>query len=253
MRSRDVKRAARLVTWLLPLLIWGCQPQPAEQAAPEPAAAPGTPAWPDYDHTVPAAPGQRAYRLEPAGSRLDVVVRREGPLARFGHDHVVSAQGLEGFLLLDDAGTDSQAALRFRLEDLDIDPADGRARYGLDTQPDPEAIEGTRDNLMEHVLDAGRWPWATIRLDDFSSQQEHYSARVAIDINGKQNTSRQPFQLVASDSAAVAEGSLVIRQTDLGLEPFSALGGGLRVADPLEIHFRLEGTRLTGQPSEADR
>jgi hypothetical protein len=29
----------------------------------------------------------------------------------------------------------------------------------------------------------------------------------------------------------------------LGIEPFSALGGGLRVADPLEIHFRIEATR----------
>jgi hypothetical protein len=246
-------RAARLVTWLLPLVLCGCQPQPAERAGTEPAAAPGAPAWPGYDYTVPAAPGQRAYRLDPAGSRLDIVVRREGPLARFGHDHVVSARGLEGFLLLDGAGTESEAILRFRLEDLDIDPADGRARYGLDTEPDTEAIEGTRDNLMEHVLDASQWPWATIRLDDFSSRQEHYSARVAIDISGKQNVSRQPFQLVASDSAAIGEGSLVIRQTDLGLEPFSALGGGLRVADPLEVHFRLEGTRLTGQPARADR
>jgi hypothetical protein len=34
----------------------------------------------------------------------------------------------------------------------------------------------------------------------------------------------------------------VLRQTELGLQPFAALGGGMRVADPLEIHFRLQGT-----------
>lgn len=245
-----MKRAACFLAWLFALVLGACQPQPAERAAPEPAAAPASP---ESGYIPSPTAGQRAYRLDPAGSRLDVVVRREGPLARFGHDHVVSARGLQGYLLLDDEGDESQAVLRFLLQDLDIDPADGRTRYDLDTQPDPEAIEGTRKNLMQHVLDAGQWPWATIRLDDFSNQQEYYSARVTIDINGAQAASRQPFRLVASDSNAVAEGSLVIRQTDLGLELFSALGGGLRVADPLEIHFRLEGTRLTGPPAGAGR
>ena len=37
---------------------------------------------------------------------------------------------------------------------------------------------------------------------------------------------------------------VVLRQTALGLQPFSALGGGLRVADQMEIHFQLEGHRL---------
>jgi hypothetical protein len=240
--------ATRLLPLLLPLLLIGCQPQPAERGVVEPAAAPGATAWPDPAYALPEAAGQRIYRLESNGSRLDIVVRREGALARFGHDHVVAARGLEGYLMLDAAGSDSQAAIRFRLEDLDVDPADGRARYGLDTEPDSEAIEGTRNNLLQHVLDADQWPWATLWLDDFASQQEHFSARVTIDINGAQFSSRQPFRLVASDSSAAAEGALVLRQTDLGLVPFSALGGGLRVADPLEIHFRLEGVRLTGRP-----
>ncbi|NNJ65908.1 MAG: YceI family protein, partial [Xanthomonadales bacterium] len=183
----------------------------------------------------------------------DVVVRREGPLARFGHDHVVSVRGLEGVVLLDEAGAASRADLRFRLEDLAIDTAEGRARYQLDTVPDEKAIEGTRANLMEHVLDAGQWPLVTVRLDDFSFREEHYSAMVTVTINGAQSSSRQPFRLQSSDETVRVEGSLVLRQTDLGLEPFSALGGGLRVADPLEIHIRLTGTRLAGPEATATR
>lgn len=239
--------------WLLPLLFCGCQLQPAGQPDSEPLAAAVALAWPSHDYTGAAAAGQRVYRLDGAASRLDVVVRRDGPLARFGHDHVVTVQGLEGFLLVDDAGPASRADLRFRLEDLDIDSPEGRARYQLDTEPDPRAVQGTRDNLMEHVLDAGQWPLVIIRLEDFSHQQKHYSASVTIEIDGERSTSRQPFQLVASDSAVAIEGSLVIRLTDLGLEPFSALGGGLRVADPLEVHIRLEGARLTAQAYKPDR
>ena len=245
-------RAARIGSVLLVALVTACQAPPADRPVPETPPEPAALAWPGFDYGSSAA-GHPAYRLDTGGSLLDVVVRREGPLARFGHDHVVSAQGLEGFVQLDEAGAASRADLRFRLEDLAIDTAEGRARYQLDTVPDEKAIEGTRANLMEHVLDAGLWPLVTVRLDDFSFQDEHHSAMVTVTINGAHSSSRQPFSLQSSDETVRVEGSLVLRQTDLGLEPFSALGGGLRVADPLEIHFRLKGARLTGQPSEADR
>jgi len=242
-------RVAPVLVCLLPVLLCGCQPQPADRgAAPQPTVADAA-AWPGFDYAHADAPGLRSYRLDPTGSQLDIVVRRDGPLARFGHDHAVSARGLEGFLLLDDTGAGSRADLRFPLEDLDIDSPGLRARYRLDTEPDAKAIQGTRANLMEHVLDARRWPWVTLRLDEFASRQGHYSARLELAINGGQYSSRQPFRLTETDSAMVVEGSVVIRQTELGLEPFTALGGGLRVADPLEIHFRLTGARLAGQVS----
>jgi hypothetical protein len=244
--------AARIGGVLLVVLISACQAPPAGRPPPETASEPAALAWPGFDYGNPAA-RHPAYRLDTAGSRLDVIVRREGPLARFGHDHVVTVQGLEGFLLLDETATDSRADLRFALEDLTIDTAEGRARYQFDTVPDEKAIEGTRANLMEHVLDARQWPLVTVRLNDFSFQEDHYSAMVAVDINGTQFSSRQPFRLQSSDDTVLVEGSLVLRQTDLGLEPFSALGGGLRVADPLEIHVRLAGTRLTGPQTTAAR
>jgi len=247
-------RVARLIVLLLPLLLGGCQTQPADRDATSGQTPTSTADWPGFDYARADAPDRRAYGLDPAGSRLEIVVRRDGPLARFGHDHAVSVQGLEGFLLLDAAGAGSRADLRFPLEDLDIDSPEVRGRYRLDTEPDAKSIQGTRANLMEHVLDARRWPWVTLRLDEFAHRQEHYSAWLEIAINGGQYGSRQPFELRESGSTAVVEGSLVIRQTDLGLEPFTALGGGLKVADPLEIHFRLTGRRLAGRvsPTGAD-
>jgi hypothetical protein len=237
---------------LLVALVSACQAPPADRPVPETPSEPAAPAWPGFDYGSPAVK-HPAYRLDTAGSRLDVVVRREGPLARFGHDHVVSVQGLEGFVLLDESGAASRADLRFRLEDLAIDTAEGRARYQLDTVPDANAIEGTRANLMERVLDAGQWPLVTVRLDDFSFLEEHHSAMVTVTINGAHSSSRQPFRLQSSDETVRVESSLVLRQTDLGLEPFSALGGGLRVADALEIHVRLTGTRLAGLAATATR
>jgi hypothetical protein len=183
------------------------------------------------------------FQLDAQATQIDIVVRRDGPLARFGHDHVVSVVEPEGYLLLDATGTASRADLRFRPERLEVDSASARTRHQLDTTPDAADIEGTRENLMKHVLDTAQWPWATLALSAFERQQDHYSALVTIGINGSSFGDRQPFRLREEENRAIVEGFLVLRQTDMGIEPFSALRGGLRVADPLEIYFHIEASR----------
>lgn len=229
------------LTALLLLLLAGCQPQPAtgpEHLAP----APGQP-WPPYDYATAAATGLPLFRLDPERTEIDVVVRRDGPLARFGHDHAIALVEAEGFLLLTEPAGGSRADLRVPVARLRIDAQDARERHGLGAGPDAADIEGTRENLMRHVLDADRWPWVTVSLKAFSRQGDHWSADMAIGINGQQFTKRQPFQLRLEEDLVAVEGFMLLSQTDLGLQPFSAFGGGLRVADALEIHFRLSASR----------
>jgi polyisoprenoid-binding protein YceI len=241
-RSAPKPHPARVLWWLLPALLSACQPQPQSQSEPPhvPAAALD---WPGHDYAAAAAAGSDVFLLDPDATQIDVVVRRDGPLARFGHDHVVTVQQAEGFLRLDPHGPGSRADLRLRLDQLTVDSAEARARHALDTDPTEADVAGTRKNLMEHVLDADRWPWMTLDMTAFERQQDHYSAIVTIAVNGSQYSSRQPFRLRREAGRARVEGFFVIRQTELGIEPFSALGGGLRVADPLEIHFLIEADR----------
>jgi hypothetical protein len=232
-----------LPPWLiLTALLCACQPQP--QPASEAPARPGPSAgWPLFDYDASAAAGGEVFHLDPRASLVEVVVRRDGPLARFGHDHVITVRDPEGFLLLAEVNDGSRADLRFRLDRLDVDSAAARQRHGLDTNPDASDIEATRNNLMLHVLNAGEWPWATIGLDRFEHQADHFSAIATFSINGSVFSHRQPFSLREAGGRITAEGFFIVRQTDLGMEPFSTLGGGLRVADPLEVHFLLVATR----------
>jgi hypothetical protein len=232
----------RLLWWLLPALLAACQPQPQNQPE-SPGPAITAAGWPGHDYPAAAAAGSDVFLLDPQGTQIDIVVRRDGPLARFGHDHVVTVQEPEGFLQLDRRGLGSRADLRFRLDQLAVDSTAARGRYALDTSPSEADIAGTRKNLMEHVLDADRWPWMTLGMTAFEHQQDHYSAIVTLAINGSEYSGRQPFRLRRESDRATVEGFFVIRQTELGIEPFSALGGGLRVADPLEIHFFIEADR----------
>ena len=231
----------RLFALAILALLAACQSQTVPETSPADAPA----GWPGFDFAGAAAAGAPVFQLIPERSRIDIVVRREGPLARFGHDHAISVRKAAGFILLGETPAESALAeLRFRVDDLAIDTAELRARYTLDTKPDAADIEATRENLLEKVLEAGRWPYISIRMSDFRLEGEAYSALVETLVRGSVSSKRQVFQLVSEDGGVTARGSLTIRQSELGIEPFSVLGGGLRVADPMEVHFILRGNPL---------
>ncbi len=187
------------------------------------AAAPSE--WPGFDYADSAAASGTVFVLDPRATRIDVVVRRDGPLARFGHDHVVTVGEPDGFLLFDDTGPDSRADLRFRLDKLVVDSAEARARHELDTDPDAADIEGTRENLLEHVLDARQWPWATLGLTGFERQEDHYSAMLTVAISGSAYTGRQPFRLHRAGEPGPGRRLLHIETNGIG---YRALFGARR-------------------------
>jgi hypothetical protein len=226
---------------LLICLLSACQPQPVpEPQSGEPAAT----SWPEYDFEGAAASGLPVYRLDSGSSHIDVVVRREGPLARLGHDHVVAARDAQAYLLLGRPIENWRAELRFEAEKLDVDPVEERSKYQLDTEPDADSIEGTRGNLLDKVLEAQRWPWLNLEVSDFIRDGNSFSARVKFRVRDVTSESRHSFSLKQATDSITVSGTVLLRQTELGLEPFSALGGGLRVADQLEIHLALIGVRL---------
>ena len=245
MSRRPATRLYRLLLlpWWIPVaVLCACQPQPNGSLPTVDLTTPDT-GWPGHDYEASARAGKSVFRLTPGNTRIEIVVRRDGPLARFGHDHVVTVKDPEGFLELDGRGPGSRADLRFPVDRLVVDSREARERHQLTTDPDASEIEGTRSNLMERVLDADHWPWVTLRMTSISHRDDHYSALIRIAVRGSDYSEVQPFRLSQADGRVMVDGFFVLRQTDLGLEPFSALGGGLRVADAMEIHFHIEAVR----------
>lgn len=235
------QQPALMTFLLLSLGLTACQPARVPEAEERPATVT---AWPDVDFEQAASDGKRVFRLDPKASRIDIIVRREGPLARFGHDHVLIVRNPEGFLLLDQVVSDSVARLRFAVDHLEVDPTEERAFYQLDSRPDQDDISATRKNLLTQVLESGQWPFITIDLADLVKNDENYSATVTISVKNSRLTRREAFQLNLEDEQVLIKGTMTLRQTELGLEPFSVLGGGLKVADQLEMHFSLIGSPL---------
>jgi hypothetical protein len=183
--------------------------------------------------------GARLFRLDPENSRIDVVVRREGPLARLGHDHVIVVRDPEG--LAASVPASARADLRFSLSAMDVDPASARARHGLDSEPSAEDIEGTRRNMLEAALDAATWPDVHVAVSVASALARADVASLVIDLHGQAQRVVAPVRVEAdaATGATVVHARFDLAQSAFGIEPYSALGGSLRVADALEVHARL--------------
>ena len=222
------------------VLLSACQP--AERREAVPGTAGGTPVdWPQADYEAAAREGSDVYRLTPGSSNIDIIAGREGPMARFGHDHVISLYDAEGFLAISEPLSNSLADIRFRVADLEVDEAGKRQQYRLDSKPDSNDIESTRHNMLYRVLEADQWPFIFISISDIANGQDGWSADVELRVKDHEYRDRLPFNLVMTAGAARVSGEMKLKQSELGLQAFSVLGGGLRVADELHIHFDLTG------------
>lgn len=220
-----------LLPCLLPLLLVAAC---AVKAPPPPAAAVDTgQAW----YRQAERSGKKVYRIDAAQSLITVTVRRGGALARFGHDHVVASRSVAGFVA-PDAG---RADFHFRLDRMTVDEPALRSAAGLDTQPDAEAIEGTRTNMLTRVLDAARHPLVMLHAERVRGKPGQL--RLTVTLHGVARTVEVPVTIEQSDSAITASGQLRLLQTEFGITPMSVMGGAMVVQDPMELRFRIVARR----------
>ncbi len=226
----------------------GCGPmrQPADPPPGAPSgAAVSAPAEIEADFAAEMAarfapqPGSRVFRVRPAQSLVQIRVFREGSLARLGHNHLIAVRQLRGWWRQAADGTGT-AQLWFDVDRLTVDEPVLRqaAGPGFGRQPDAAAVAATRANMLgDQVLAAETHPRVRIAA---SYRPSDLSAGLEIELRGVRREFRLPVELVADGPLRVVRGELPLRLSDFGLEPFSALGGALRVADQLQIGFRIE-------------
>ena len=232
----------RLLALALLALLAGCRVAPEGGPATD-TAADRSAVWPPYPYRAQSAV-HAVYALDADRSSLDFVVRREGALARFGHDHVLSPTDLEGWLLAAAATPAMRADVRFSTRELALDEPAARTRYALDTTPDEAAIAGTRDNLLREVLRRDAWPEVTVTLNGTQPAENGFSATLSVRWGEAEYRLQRPLNVAREDREIRLTGTFRVRQTELGMTPLAILGGGLRVRDEIEVYLDLRGTRL---------
>lgn len=241
MRTGRLRR--RAITALGAVVLIACQ-SPPPPAVPAPAAAVST-ALADWGqrYAALAASGGSVLRFDAAHSTVRIFVYRGGRAARLGHNHVLTAPRFGGFLYLPTAGAGgAQFDLEFRLDELQFD--DPPIRAALGTAFAAELTADDRANTRAHMLgddnmQAGLYPFVRIHGLGVTGEGPALAAELAVEMHGQRRTFRVPLTVEGLPVRALVAGSLVLRQSDFGVRPYSALGGLIAVEDAVRVDVNL--------------
>lgn len=200
----------------------------------------------EYDdgaYVAAAAAGLPVYRIEPMNSAVYIRVGRAGALKSAGHDHAIASTVVEGMVLVADDWAESRADLRIPLVHLVVDDPANRRRFGLDAEVSESAINGTTRNMQDKVLESATYPSAiaTARLTGPLSADP--SLAITLTLRGVTAEYTVPCELQIGPEEVLVSGVLAVQHEDFGLEPFSAAGGLLRVADQIDLEFEFRARR----------
>lgn len=207
---------------------------------PAPAPAPGPPS------RGGASPG---IAYEVVGSDIAIEVYRDGPLAGFGHNHVIASTGLGGRIELREPLSRSSFTLELPTAALKVDETARRQAAGDDFPDNLSADdkEGTRRNMLSPaVLDAGRFPVIRLKAAGIDGSGRSLLVAAHVTVAGAGGEIAVPVSVEVDGERLRAAGTFTLTHSQLGLKPFSALMGALRVREDMRMTWRLEARRVSG-------
>jgi YceI-like domain len=205
---------------------------------PRPVVPPEVPA----QARLQALPAPGEYRIDSSASELRLLVYRAGPLANLGHNHVMVNRALTGVVQIGAGVSASSFSLSMRGDDFVIDDAQARQEEGADFPGDiPEdAKAGTRHNMLSSaVLNAAEFPDITVKSASLTGTLNELNADLEIGAAGHTSRISVPLSLQGDAHHFTAAGLIELRQTALGLTPYSLLHGALQVQDSMQLKFKI--------------
>lgn len=193
------------------------------------------------------APEAPRFAVDPQASEVRMLVYRDGPLARFGHNHVLVGR-VEGEVRAGGTAPGSAFRLEIPVGSFAVDPPAARAEEGAEfaAEVSEQARKGTRENMLGgEVLDAGRYPYLRIASVALAGPRWNPTVTARVTLRGVSRDVRFPAAVFQNGDAIEVIASFRVRQSDFGLKPFSVFGGGLLVRDAIDIRVRVIARRAT--------
>jgi len=267
MRVNAACKLRALGAALSALLLGGC-PLPTRAPAPSPAAA-----APRVEAETPAPHEGAPYDVIADESLLVIRAYRGGALASAGHNHVIASHSLSGTVYVPGDLRRASFEIHVPVAELSVDEVALREREGsADFPPEvPEAArQGTRRNMLgAALLDGERHHeivLRTLRLEPAAAAAGDAGAaggagaggaaagmvlaRVQTTVRDEVRAITVPVSYSLTDGTVTASGEARLRQSELGLTPFSAMLGALQVQDEMRISFRVCARRVRSVQSE---
>jgi polyisoprenoid-binding protein YceI len=194
-----------------------------------------------------------AYGVDEQRSELVVLVFRAGVASALAHDHVVRATRFTGTLEVDRALVALAAEITVDARTLAVDEPDRRASHGLAGELSDEDREEVRATMLgAGQLDAARHPEVRFRAAQIDRAGDGYRLAGDLEIRGTTRRVTFPLRVEAVGDELRATGALRFRQSEFGVEPYSAMLGAVRNQDEVELRFRIVAAPgAAGRPGAA--
>jgi hypothetical protein len=222
----------RIVIAVLVLSVAACAAQ-----RPRPVTPPFT-----AQEALQSLPAPGEYPIDSSGSELRLLLYRAGPLSNLGHNHVLVNRAVTGRVQIGASVSASSISLRMRGDDFVVDDAQSRQEEGADFPGDiPEdAKAGTRRNMLgSAVLDAVEFPDISVKSVSLTGSLNELNAELEINAAGHISRISVPLKLEGDAHHFIAAGRVELRQTALGLVPYSLMHGALQVQDAMQLKFKI--------------
>jgi YceI-like domain len=191
------------------------------------------------------------YDIIPQDSLLTIRVYRGGTLASAGHNHVIASHDLRGTIYVPADPLQSSFELHVPVDSLTVDEPALRAQQASPEFP-PEVSEGarqgTRHNMLgPALLDAEHSPEVVLQAlrMEKTAEADGVLAQAQCIVRGQTHTIAVPLRYERRGVELTLSGEMPLRQSDLGLTPFSALLGALQVQDEMRVSFRIVARAAT--------
>jgi polyisoprenoid-binding protein YceI len=221
-----------LLAAVFTIVLTACQIQPPAQT---------TQAQTTQTAAAPAFQSGKRYIVDTQESEIRLLVYRDGPMARFGHNHVMAGQ-VRGELYVSDSAAASGFRLEIPVESLSVDAPAPRSEEGEEfaAPVSDQARKATRDNMLgADILDAAHYPLISIESDMLVGPRWNPGVTARVTVRGRTSELKFPAAVIEQSGSLTVVAAFPVLQSDLGIEPYSVLGGAIRVRDAIDIRVRM--------------
>lgn len=186
------------------------------------------------------------YTIDPAATQIFWQVYSAGALAKLGHNHVIAVDGLTGSVTLGTGDTPSRFTMQFPVASLVIDDPDLRAARGerFESQPTESDIAGTKHNMLsEKLLKGDEYPMIRVSGTHDGGDLSDTTLDLTVNLVGRQVQLSAPAKVSIVADTLTADGQMTVTHAQLGLTPFSAALGALKVADDIDFFYHVVARR----------
>lgn len=165
------------------------------------------------------------YKLGPDNASLHVETGRNGAAAKAGHDLTIDVKSWEATLEVGDSSN-----LQLSADPTSLHVREGKGGMQALKDDDKEDIRKTIDK------DVLKKKSVTFKSTSIEPAGDGLKVSGDLEMGGKSN----PVSFELSESGGKLAGSAIVKQSDWGIKPYSALFGALKVNDEVKVVF--EGT-----------